>query len=406
MRKCSAWETRKGACREGVHKDIPQPIVSLDEHPLIVMVPQIWKVRRSDLNTINNLEHHLGGSFFSQFDEAVHRLTRYCSIGSLEPDLLFELARRNNISLPSDEDGAFESPKTLLQRYGRFTSLDDFLHYYFIGMSVLIHAADFEALAWAYFQHAHKDGVIHAECFFDPQVHTSRGVDYQTVVDGFSAAQARASSELSITSELIVCIMRHLPPSDGDEMFRNALPDLKSGKIKGLGLSSTEVGNPCSLFKSTYLEAESQGILRTAHAGEEAGVDYMASALHDLHCQRIDHGIKLPQDPELMAEFVRRKILITMCPISNVELRCVKSVKDLPIRTYLDHGVKFSINSDDPAYFGGYILDNYYAVQDAFNLSVEEWASIVTASIEGSWCSEDRKDEMLKKLSETLARFA
>lgn len=327
--------------------------------------------------------------------------------GSLEPDLLFELAKRNNISLPSVEtDPSFESVGTLLARYRRFTSLDDFLHYYFIGMSVLITPEDFESLAYAYFKHAHADGVVHAEVFFDPQAHTERGIAYSTVIDGFSRAKERALKDFGITSELIVCILRHLPPAHGDAMYREALPDLQSGRIKGLGLSSTELGNPCLKYKDTYAHAESQGFHLTAHAGEEGPVDYMASALHDLHVTRVDHGIKLRDDPALMKEFVDRQLLITMCPISNVELRCVPNIAALPIREYLDAGIVFSLNSDDPAYFGGYILDNYCAVQDAFKLTLKEWEKIVAQSIDGSWCDEQRKNEMKTALTAVLQRYA
>jgi adenosine deaminase len=319
--------------------------------------------------------------------------------GSLEPSLLFELARRNNIALPSSsEDAAFESTTTLLARYRRFTSLDDFLHYYFIGMSVLITSADFESLAYAYFTRAHADGVMHAECFFDPQAHTARGVDYQTVLTGFTAARQRALADFGITSELIVCILRHLPPTAGQDMYTAALPDFQSGGIAGLGLSSTEKGNPPALFRSAFEDAHRRGIHRTAHAGEEAGVDYMASALHDLHVERVDHGIKLTESAAVLQEFVDRRILVTMCPLSNVELRCAEKVADLPIRTYLDAGVRFSINSDDPAYFGGYILDNFCAVHDAFHLTTKEWRTIVENSIEGSWCGDERKRDMLDAL--------
>ncbi|EXJ87277.1 adenosine deaminase [Capronia epimyces CBS 606.96] len=327
--------------------------------------------------------------------------------GSLEPPLLFELAARNNISLPSpSSDPAFASISTLVDRYRRFTSLDDFLHYYFVGMSVLITAADFESLAYEYFRRAHADGVVHAEVFFDPQAHTSRGVSYRTVVDGFAQAQRRAKADFRITSELIVCILRHLPAADGDAMYHDAIPDLEAGVIKGLGLSSTEKGNPPIRFKDTYADAERRGFRLTAHAGEEADVDYMASALHDLHVTRVDHGIKLVQDPTVLKEFADRNVMVTLCPLSNVELRCVKTVADLPVRTYLDHGVPFSINSDDPAYFGGYILANFCAVQDAFTLTPAEWERVVRNSIEGSWCSDERKAELNSLLDGVMKRFA
>ncbi|ETI19717.1 adenosine deaminase [Cladophialophora carrionii CBS 160.54] len=332
--------------------------------------------------------------------------------GSLEPDLLFELAARNNITLPQD-DASFASPAALVARYRRFTSLDDFLHYYFIGMTVLRTAADFEALASAYFarvaaahDHAHDGGVVHAEVFFDPQAHTSRGVDYATVVAGFSAALTRARSELGISCALIVCVLRHLPPEDGLEMYRRAIPDLQAGDfVTGLGLSSTELGNPPAKYRDIFADAEARGFNRTAHAGEEADVTYMAAALHELHVTRVDHGIKLVEDEAVMAEFVAKGIMVTMCPLSNVELRCVKRVADLPVRRYLDAGVKFSINSDDPAYFGGYILDNYCAVQEAFGLSTAEWERIVRNSIEGSWCSSERKAEITRLLEDVMVKY-
>ncbi|KIW31090.1 adenosine deaminase, variant [Cladophialophora immunda] len=326
--------------------------------------------------------------------------------GSLEPSLLFDLAARNNISLPSPaEDPSFESIDTLLARYQRFTSLDDFLHYYFIGMSVLVTPADFEALAYEYFRRAHRDGVVHAEVFFDPQAHTSRGVAYAAIVDGFAAAQRRARADFAITSELIVCVLRHLPVEDGARMYRDAIPHLESGVVRGLGLSSTEKGNPPHLYRDIYADAAARGFRRTAHAGEEAGVDYMASALHHLDVMRVDHGIKLPEDAAVMALFAQRGIMVTMCPLSNVELRCVPTVAALPIRTYLDNGVRFSINSDDPAYFGGYVLDNHCAVQDAFGLDKKEWERIAGHAIDGSWCSDERKAELRKHLEDVMVRF-
>ncbi|EXJ61792.1 adenosine deaminase [Cladophialophora yegresii CBS 114405] len=325
--------------------------------------------------------------------------------GSLEPSLLFSLAARNNIPLPRD-DAAFASPAALLARYRNFTSLDDFLHYYFIGMSVLRTADDFEALANAYFTRAHSEGLVHAELFFDPQAHTSRGVHYDTVVAGFSRALDRARSELGISCALIVCVLRHLPVEDGLRMYRAAIPDLELGSVVvGLGLSSTELGNPPSKYREIFNDAEARGFNRTAHAGEEADVTYMASALHDLHVTRVDHGIKLAEDAGVMAEFVARGIMVTMCPLSNVELRCVSRVADLPVRTYLEEGVKFSINSDDPAYFGGYVLDNYCAVQEAFGLRKVEWERIVRDGIEDSWCSTERKAKITRLLEDVMVRY-
>ncbi|KAL9584881.1 MAG: hypothetical protein Q9212_001843 [Teloschistes hypoglaucus] len=320
--------------------------------------------------------------------------------GSLSPSLLNSLAHRNCLSLPSpDEDPAFASPSALTDRYARFTSLDDFLRYYFIGMSALIHAEDFEALAWEYFVRAHADGVVHAEVFFDPQAHTSRGIRYETVVNGFAAACRRAEKELGISTKLILCFLRHLPVSDAVSAFNIAKDDLTNGRLAGIGLDSSEKGFPPGAWKGIYDEAKASNIKRTAHAGEEGPVEYIREALETLNIERIDHGLRLADDETLMREVARRKILVTLCPLSNVWLHCVNSVAELPIRTFLKEGVHFSLNSDDPAYFGGhYILDNWCAVQEAFSLTVDEWKSIASAGITGSWCEASRKDVLLSNL--------
>ncbi|KAH9828228.1 adenine deaminase-like [Teratosphaeria destructans] len=320
--------------------------------------------------------------------------------GALTPQVLFQLAKRNGIALPAD-DPAFETPDTLVERYHRFDSLDDFLHYYYIGMDVLVHAADFEALATDYFEHAAADGVAHAEVFFDPQAHLSRGVTYDTILAGFTAAQHKAEAQWDITSELICCFLRHLPASDGLQTFeRPAIQQsLTDGTVIGIGLDSSEASFPPERFRPIYDRAGDMGVRRTAHAGEEGPADYIRRALDDLHVDRIDHGIRLIEDASLLQRVAQEGILLTVCPISNVFLRCVTSVAELPIRQFLDRGVRFSLNSDDPAYFGGhYILDNYRAVQDAFHLTVDEWTTVCEGGVRGSWCSEGRKAEILAKL--------
>lgn len=326
--------------------------------------------------------------------------------GALSPTLLFDLAARNGIALPSSsDDQSFASPGALLDRYTRFSSLDDFLQYYFIGMSVLIKAQDFEALAWEYFLKAKADGVVHAEVFFDPQAHTGRGVEYAVIVEGFTRACERARRELDISTKLILCFLRHLPVKDSDETFAKAEMDLKNGVLAGIGLDSTELGNPPANWRALYGKAKQLGIRRTAHAGEEGPVEYIKGAVRDLDVERIDHGIRLPDDNELMREVAERRILVTMCPLSNVRLKCANSVADLPVRKYLEAGVRFSINSDDPAYFGGYILDNYCAVQQAFHLTTREWEGIARGAVEGSWCDAARKENILKQLDETVRKF-
>ncbi|KAL8940881.1 MAG: hypothetical protein Q9211_002071 [Gyalolechia sp. 1 TL-2023] len=319
--------------------------------------------------------------------------------GSLSPNLLFSLAKRNGIGLPDPKhDPAFASPDALLDRYARFTSLDDFLYYYFVGMNVLLHAQDFEALAWDYFARAHTEGVVHAEVFFDPQAHTGRGVKYDDVLDGFLKACQRAETEFGMTTRLILCFLRHLPVTEAAATFGHAKGDLMSGRLAGIGLDSSEKGFPPSPWKMIYDQAKDSNIKRTAHAGEEGPVEYIREALEVLDIQRIDHGIRLAEDDDLMQEVARREIMVTLCPLSNVSLQCVKAVAELPIRKFLDQGVPFSINSDDPAYFGGYILGNYCAVQEAFSLTLSEWEDIGKMAIKGSWCEESRKSAMLSKL--------
>jgi adenosine deaminase len=326
--------------------------------------------------------------------------------GALEPDLLFQLALRNGIKLPTDDD-AFANENTLLSRYQKFTSLDDFLHYYYIGMSVLISAADFEALATHYFRKSSADGVRHAEVFFDPQAHLSRGVAYSTVLQGFLNAKAKAEQELGMSIYLIVCFLRHLPVPDSIAVFdlEEVQGSFKNGHIIGIGIDSSEIDYPPHLYTDLYRKAEKLNLRKTAHAGEEGPAKYIAEALDDLKVERIDHGLRLAHDTDIMTRVANEGVLLTLCPTSNVLLRCVDAMKDIPIRTFLDNGVKFSINSDDPAYFRAYILDNYCAVQQAFNLSPEDWAVICKNGIEGSWCGQERKDELLSELNSVMTKW-
>ena len=268
--------------------------------------------------------------------------------GALSPSLLFTLAARNSITIPTN-DAAFASPTALLDRYTRFSSLDDFLHYYFIGIQCLIKEQDFEQLAWEYFLKAKCDGVVHAEVFFDPQAHTGRGIAYDTVVKGFTAACQRAEEELKLSTKLILCLLRHLPVQDSTTTYDQAKLDLETGRLAGLGLDSSEKGFPPGAWKEIYEIAKTKGIRRTAHAGEEGPVEYIREALSELKVERIDHGIRLAEDRELMQEVADKRILVTMCPLSNVRLRCVKNIEELPIRIFLDNRVKLSINSEDPA---------------------------------------------------------
>jgi adenosine deaminase len=233
----------------------------------------------------------------------------------------------------------------------------------------------------------------------------------ETVVQGFDKACKRAEKELGITSKLIMCFLRHLPVPEARQTMKEAVEGgyFDGGEekiISALGLDSSEVGFRPELFKDMYAEAEKRGIRRTAHAGEEGDPSYISGALDGLHAERIDHGIRLIEDSGLMNRIIKEEIMLTVCPLSNVCLRVVQHVRELPIRKFLEAGIKFSLNSDDPAYFGGYILNNYCAVQEAFDLSVAEWKTIVQNSIDGSWCGRARKDELLSMLEDCLNKHA
>ncbi len=320
--------------------------------------------------------------------------------GSLEPELLFELAAKNGITLPVSDDPAFKSASSLRRRYGAFKNLDDFLEYYYIGMSTLVDGSDFENLAFTYFSKAASQGVRHAEVFFDPQAHTGRGIELVTLVQGFKRAQVRANTELGITTELIMCLLRHLPLSEAIGSVNQAQEAgyFEDGTLAGMGMDSSEIQFPPPLWADLYEEAKRAGIRRTVHAGEEGPAEYMTQALDILDVHRIDHGLRVFEDDVLVSRLAESKTLLTMCPLSNVKLRCIDTIDSFPLRKLLDAGVRFSINSDDPAYFGGYILENYCALQEVFNLSIPEWEQISKGAVMGSWCNEERKIQLLAEI--------
>ncbi|KAE8312422.1 hypothetical protein BDV41DRAFT_565028 [Aspergillus transmontanensis] len=276
----------------------------------------------------------------------------------------FSVSRNNKIALPDLPH--YQSPEALAARYDRFDNLDDFLNIHYANMSVLITEDDFYELAWSYVLAAHADGVHHAEVFFDPQSHTPRGVPIASVTRGYKRALDRAESELGVTSCLIMCFLRHLPVASAEATFDSVNDFIRDGSIHGVGLDSSEVGFPPELFTDVFQKAKEVGLRRTAHGGEEGDVSYIKGALDSLDAERIDHGIRLVEDQGLLKEIAAKGTLLTICPLSNVYLRTVKSIASLPLREFLDSGVQFSLNSDDPAYFGGGILNNYCAVQEAW----------------------------------------
>ncbi|KAL4878954.1 adenine deaminase [Aspergillus karnatakaensis] len=334
--------------------------------------------------------------------------------GCLTPSLIFHLSQKNSIPLPSPTTNpAYTSIESLSARYGHFTSLDDFLSFYFTGMTVLKTASDFSDLAFSYFARASSEGVHHAEVFFDPQDHMQRGIAYDTIVSGYVDGCKRAERELGVSTRLIMCFLKHLPVESAEALYKTSLEAGHLSKnpetgdspiIHGLGCSSSEVGPPKDMFRSIYASASARGINLTAHAGEEGDSSYIETAL-SIGATRIDHGIALASDPALMARVAAEKILLTVCPVSNVQLKCVERISEVPIRTFLDHGVRFSINSDDPAYFGAWVLECYCRVQEAFGLSVDEWRVIAENSVEGSWVGVERKRELVGRIGEVVERF-
>lgn len=345
---------------------------------------------------------------FHDFLRALPKCEHHLHIeGTLTPELLFSLAEANSVKLPTDDD-AFASPEALRARYARFSSLDDFLHYYFIGFQVLQTASDFERLTYAYLEANYAEGLRHAELFFDPQAHTERGIAYTTVVEGMAAARARAASTMPDLSVLLIpCAVRHLPVPSAVDMVSDiaAAGHVSDGTVTGFGLSSTEKGMNPARFAPVYDAARQAGFPSarlTAHYGEEGSADYVREALDVLGVTRIDHGRRVVEDPALVKLVADRRILLTLCPISNVVLRGVDRVEDVPVRALLDAGVAFSINSDDPAYFSGTLLQNYHAVHDAFALSVPEWLTIARAAIDGSWCDDARKAKLHAMVNDTV----
>ena len=296
--------------------------------------------------------------------------------GSLEPELMFELARRNGVAIP------YDSVEAVRAAYD-FSNLQDFLDIYYAGAAVLLHRKDFEDLAFAYFQRAAADNVRHAEIFFDPQTHTDRGVAMATVIEGLLDGMGRAESELGLTSKLILCFLRHLDEDAAFATLKAAQPWLD--KIAGVGLDSSEVGHPPSKFQRVFDAAGALGLKRVAHAGEEGPPAYVAEALDLLHIDRLDHGNRSLEDAGLVARLKASQMTLTVCPLSNLKLCVVKDLGDHPVPEMLRQGLHVTLNSDDPAYFGGYVNDNYRRLAEAVGLTREQLTAMARNSFEGAF---------------------
>lgn len=309
--------------------------------------------------------------------------------GSLEPELIFALAKRNGVELP------YPNVERLRQAYA-FTDLQSFLDIYYAGASVLLHEQDFEDMAWAYLQRAASDRVVHAELFFDPQTHTDRGVPIAHVIQGLHRACVRAERELGVHAQLILCFLRHLSQEEAMQTLEAALP--WRDKFIGVGLDSSERGHPPSQFVQVFARARALGLHVVAHAGEEGPPEYIHEALDLLQVQRIDHGVQAIHDPALMQRLARDRVPLTVCPLSNVKLCVYDQLSAHPLRHFLDAGLCATVNSDDPAYFGGYLLDNLVQTFDALQLNAQHAYQLARNSFEASFVTDTQRQRWMAEL--------
>ncbi|BDU71278.1 adenosine deaminase [Mesoterricola silvestris] len=302
--------------------------------------------------------------------------------GTLEPEMMFELGRRNGVALP------FASVEATRAAYA-FQDLQSFLDIYYAGAAVLVREEDFFDLAWAYFRRAAEDGVVHAELFFDPQTHTARGVPFATVLDGLERAAARAREELGISSRLILCFLRHLPEAGAFATLEEARPHL--ARIHGVGLDSSEAGHPPSEFARVFARCRELGLHAVAHAGEEGPAAYITEALDLLGAERVDHGVRCLEDPALVARLARDQTPLTVCPLSNLKLRVFPTMADHTFKRMLDAGLRVTINSDDPAYFGGYVARNYLETAEGLGLTRKDLATVARNSLLASFVTDEER---------------
>ena len=312
--------------------------------------------------------------------------------GTLEPELLFKLAKRNSIQLP------FNSVNEVKKAY-QFSNLQDFLDIYYQGAEVLLHKQDFYDLTWAYLLMCKQQNVMHVEPFFDPQTHTVRGVPFETIVSGIAEALADGKAKLGITSRLIMCFLRHLSEESAIETLKSS--EQFTDVIYGVGLDSAEMGNPPEKFINVFSKAKGMGYKLVAHAGEEGPASYIWSSLDVLNVQRIDHGIRAIDDPDLMLRLIESQMPLTICPLSNVKLRVFDTMASHTILDMLDLGVCVTVNSDDPSYFGGYMTENFLALYDSLELSRDQVIRLINNSIDASFAEDSRK----KELSNLLQRY-
>ena len=309
--------------------------------------------------------------------------------GTFEPELMFAIAERNGVRLP------YASVEEVRAAYA-FSNLQDFLDIYYAGAGVLLEEQDFHDLTAAYLARAHADNVRHVEIFFDPQTHTGRGVPFATVVGGIGRALDDAEARRGLTSRLIMCFLRHLDEAAAFDTLEAAMAH--RDRIAGVGLDSSERGHPPGKFREVFRRARSAGLLAVAHAGEEGPPEYIREAINLLEVVRIDHGNACLLDDDLVSDLVHRRMPLTVCPLSNVRLRVVPDMAAHPLRRMMDRGLFVTVNSDDPAYFGGYVNDNYVAVAEALGLGRSDLARLARNSVEASWLDASEKAALLAEI--------
>ena len=309
--------------------------------------------------------------------------------GTLEPDHMFKLAKRNNVSIP------FKNVEEVKSAYN-FHNLDSFLNIYYQGSKVLINEEDFFDLTWAYLLKCKKDNVVHTEIFFDPQTHMDRGIDFNVVINGIYKALSKAKNELNITSKIIMCFLRHLDEESGFKVLSKAIKH--KDKIIGVGLDSSELGNPPKKFEKLFKKAIEEGFLTVAHAGEEGPPEYIWEAIELLKIKRIDHGVQCLKDEKLVKKLKESQIPLTVCPLSNIKLCVFDKLEEHNLKKIINKDLMATVNSDDPAYFGGYLNENLIKVQSALNLSRQEVKTLIINSFKSSFLNENEKNNWISKI--------
>jgi len=309
--------------------------------------------------------------------------------GTLEPELMLELAKRNNIKIP------FSNINEAKKAYN-FSNLESFLKIYYEGAKVLIKEQDFFDLTWAYVLKCKENNIVHTEIFFDPQTHTDRGINFNVVISGIYKALKKAEKEFGLSFKIIMCFLRHLNENEGFKILEQAIAH--KDKIFGVGLDSSEIGNPPSKFKKLFKKAIENNFITVAHAGEEGPPEYMWEALNLLNVKRIDHGVQCLKDEKLVEKLSKNQIPLTVCPLSNIKLRVFNKLEDHNIKKMLDKKLMVMINSDDPAYFGGYLNKNLIDTQSALNLSRDEVKTLLINSFKSSFLNEEKKRQWISKI--------